>query len=114
MAIDTKRNNRLNPSLMHVFRAAHQAKDPMRPAKWRDKPDRNGPETHSRSAQRTAISETVLRQEVTRDLEAMMNSISFDSSVELAEFPFVRRSILNFGFPDLASRTIDELEVAGL
>jgi type VI secretion system protein ImpF len=37
-----------------------------------------------------------------------MNTIALESSLDLGEFPHVRRSVLNFGFPDIAHRTIDE------
>ena len=111
---DTKRNSRLNPSLMYVFRAAHQAKDAMKRPKWREKDEGELPKLQSRSVQRVAITEATLRREVTRDLEALMNCVSFDSTIDLSEFPIVRKSVLNFGFPDIAVRTIDELDVAGL
>ena len=111
---DTIRNSRLNPSLMYVFRAAHQAKDAMKRPKWREKEESGLPELRSQSVQRVAITEATLRREVTRDLEALMNCVSLDSTIDLSEFPVVKQSILNFGLSDIAVRTIDELEAAGL
>jgi type VI secretion system protein ImpF len=111
---DTKRNSRLNPSLMYMFRAAHKAKDAMKRPKWHEKVENGLPETHSRAVQRVAITEATLRREVTRDLEALMNCVSIDSTIDLSEFPMVEKSVINYGFPDIAIRTIDELEVAGL
>ena len=64
-----------------------------------------------RSRSRTAITESVLRREVARDLEQLMNSIALESTEDLREFPAVSKSILNFGFPDLAHRSIDEADV---
>jgi type VI secretion system protein ImpF len=37
-----------------------------------------------------------------------MNTIALESSINLESSEYVRRSILNFGFPDLTHRTIDE------
>lgn len=111
---DTIRNSRLNPSLMYVFRAAHQAKDAMKLPKWREKDEKGLPALQSRSVQRVAITEATLRREVTRDLDALMNTVSLDSTLDLSEFPIVKKSILNFGLSDIAVRTIDELEAAGL
>jgi type VI secretion system protein ImpF len=111
---DSIRNSRLNPSLMCVFRTAHQAKDALKRPNWREKEAHRSPETISRAAQRTPITDSVLRHEVMRDLEALMNCVSIDSTVDLADFPAAKRSILNFGFPDIGRRTIDDLEARGL
>jgi len=111
---DAKRNSRLNPSLMYVFRAAHHTKDAMKRPKWREKDEGELPKIQSRSVQRGAISEATLRHEVTRDLEALMNCVALDSTIDLSEFPMVKKSVINYGFPDIAIRTLDELEVAGL
>jgi type VI secretion system protein ImpF len=111
---DTMRNSRLNPSLMSVFRAAHREKDAMKRPKWQDKEESGQPESYSRTVQRVAITEAALRAEVTRDLEALMNCVSIDSTIDLSEFPAVKKSVINFGFPDIAVRTIDELESEGL
>ena len=109
---DAIRKNRLSPPLMFVFRAAHQARD----AKARA--NRAGDETRgdnrARPTQRVAITEATLRREVSRDLEALMNCVAMESSTDLTDFPRVRKSILNYGFPDIAHRTIDELSAFDL
>ena len=64
-----------------------------------------------RSAARAAITEPVLRREVTRDLEQLMNSISLASVEDLQPFEAVQNSIVNYGCPDIAHRTIDEAGV---
>lgn len=112
--VDTTRKSRLSPSLMCVFRAAHQAKDALKRPNWRQSEARGPLEAISRTAQRAPITESVLRHEVMRDLEALMNCVSIDSTMDLADFPAAKRSILNFGFPDLARQTIDDLEATGL
>jgi len=101
---------RLSPPLMHVFRAAHAAKD----AKQRiDIRDEGGERVLAgrRLRVRHVITESVLRQEVARDLDALLNTIALESSVDMNEMPEARKSILNFGIPDLTKRTIDELGV---
>lgn len=101
------KNDRLAPPLMYAFRAAHEKKD----AKQRlDLRDEAGDRVIAarRVTARTPISEGGLRREVTADLLSLLNTTNLDAAVDLSEAPHVRRSILNFGFPDLAWRTIDE------
>jgi len=110
---DANRKNRLSPPLMHAFRAAHLAHD----AKLRVAQTANGRETveaRSRIQQRPAISEATMRAEVVRDLENLMNSIALESTQPLRDFPAVAKSILNYGFPDITHRSIDELEAVDL
>jgi type VI secretion system protein ImpF len=38
-----------------------------------------------------------------------MNTIALESSIDLDDHNYVRKSVLNFGFPDLVHRSIDEL-----
>jgi type VI secretion system protein ImpF len=64
-----------------------------------------------RRSGRLAITELLLRREVARDLEQLMNSIALESTEDLTVYPEVKKSILNFGFPDIAHRTIDEAGV---
>jgi type VI secretion system protein ImpF len=111
---DQIRRNRLSPPLMHVFRAAHEAKDARARPATRAEDEGRDLRASSRQTQRVAITEFTLRREVARDLESLMNSVAMESTVDLTDFPAVRRSILNYGFPDIAHRTMDELEGAGL
>ena len=48
---------------------------------------------------------------VNSDLVALFNTTNLNSAEDLSIAPEVRKSILNFGFPDLARRTIDEQRV---
>jgi len=107
---DVNRKTRLSPPLMHVFRAAHEAKD----AKKRsDAPSRSGDHVVAgrRMRARQVITETVLRREVARDLDALLNTVAMESTIDFTEAEYVRKSILNFGLPDIANRTIDEVRV---
>lgn len=107
---DITQKTRLSPPLMHVFRAAHEAKDA---AKKIDIRTEAGERVIAgrRLRPRQVITESALRREVSRDLEALLNTIAMESTIDMTDIPFVRKSILNFGLPDIAKRTIDEIGV---
>jgi type VI secretion system protein ImpF len=101
---------RLSPPVMHVFRAAHEAKDAKKRAEVRNGAgDRVVASRRLRVGQ--VITESVLRREVMRDLEALLNAIALESSVDMSQAEYARKSILNFGLPDITHRTIDETGV---
>lgn len=102
------RKNRLSPPLMHVFRKSHQERDAKQRDVWREETG-DGAARGPRGQQRAAITERTLRAEVSRDLDMLMNCIAMESTVDLTPFERVKTSILNYGFPDIAHRTIDEL-----
>jgi type VI secretion system protein ImpF len=112
MAGPSKKDH-LSPPLMSLFRGAFEARDAKKKIDLRDE----GGErviASRRSARHAAITEPMLRREVARDLESLMNTIAMGSSQSLDEFNHVRRSVLNYGFPDIAHRTIDENSVDDL
>jgi type VI secretion system protein ImpF len=101
------KNDRLAPPLMHAFRAAHDKRD----AKVRlDLRDEAGERVIAarRATTRSPISESGLRREVTIDLLGLFNTTNLDAATDLSALPAVRNSILNYGFPDLSWRSIDE------
>jgi type VI secretion system protein ImpF len=101
---------RLSPPLMHVFRATHQAKDAKRTIEIRDE---FGERVLAgrRLRPRQVITESVLRREVSRDLDALLNAIALESTIDMTDAPYARRSIINFGIPDITHRSIDEAGV---
>jgi type VI secretion system protein ImpF len=102
------KKDRLSPPLMYAFRGAHAAKDAKKKLDLRDEAgDRII--ASRRSTARGAITEPLLRREVAVDLAALMNTIALESSIDLDAHNYVRKSVLNFGFPDLVHRSIDEL-----
>src|ERR1700687_1603408 len=101
---------RLSPPLMYVFRAAHEAKDAKKKVEIRNEAGERVI-AGRRLRARQVITETILRREVSRDLEALLNTIAMESTIDMTETPYARRSILNYGLPDVANRTIDELAV---
>jgi len=63
---------------------------------------------------RHVITEPVLRREVSLDLDALLNAIALESTLDMTDAPYVRKSIINFGIPDISHRTIDEVGVNDL
>src|ERR1700704_6742741 len=99
------RHSRLSTPLMHVFRAAHETKDAKRIIDQRNEAgDRVIAGRRLRARQ--VISESMLRREVSRDLEALLNTVAMESTVDMSEAAYVRKSILNFGLPDVSTRTL--------
>ena len=104
------KSNRLSAPLMWAFRNAADMKDSR--TGGRRPPDGDGAPVISgrKGAAIASVTEAVLRREVWRDLEQLLNTISLESSVkDIVDFPLARRSIINFGLPDISRRTIDEL-----
>ena len=95
---------------MQVFRAAHEAKDAKRVIDQRNEAGERII-AGRRLRARQVITESMLRREVSRDLDALLNTVALDATVDMEHAPYVRKSILNYGLPDLATRTIDEIGV---
>jgi type VI secretion system protein ImpF len=95
---------------MRAFRAAHEAKDAASTIDLRSA-DGDRIVAGRRLRPRQVITEKVLRQEVTRDLDALLNTVALESTIEMEDAPFARKSILNFGLPDISILTIDTAEI---
>ena len=104
---NSNRQSRLSPPLMHVFRTAHEAKDAKRIIDQRNEAGERVI-AGRRFRARQIITESMLRREVSRDLDALLNTVALDATVDMENALHVRKSILNFGLSDLAIRTIDE------
>jgi len=105
--MQSKKIERLAPPLMFAFRAAHEKRDAKVALDLRDA---HGERVIAprRAPSRAPISEPALRREVSNDLADVLNTINLDAAIGLEDAPEVARSVLNFGFPDLAAMTIDE------
>jgi type VI secretion system protein ImpF len=101
------KTSRMRASLMTAFRSAHAEHDATQRI---DKRDEGGERVLAgrRATGRSTVSEAELQRTVAQDLDALMNTINLESSVDLADFPETRRSILNFGIPDIAHRTLED------
>src|SRR5208337_1190330 len=108
----SQRNDRLAPPLMHAFRAAHRERDAAVPLDIRDGGERVI--AQRRAAARAPIAESELRRLVGSDIAALLNTVNLDSAEDLTSAPEVRKSILNFGFPDIARISIDDAAVNGV
>lgn len=78
---------------------------------------RTVPNDSPETGERRSVSMRRLREYVCRDLAALLNCSSLDTSVDLSNYPEVRRSVLNYGMPSLVgrtARTVDPLEIARL
>ncbi len=74
--------------------------------------DEPGRVTEARDAR--VLSPARLRESVRRDLSWLFNSTHLQALCDLRDFPLVARSVLNFGIPDLAGRTVSGLDTAAL
>ncbi len=85
--LDSK--TRLSPPLMHVFRAAHEAKDARQTIELRNE---HGERVLAgrRLRPRHVITEPVLRREVGRDVDNLLNSIALESTIDMTDAPYVR------------------------
>jgi type VI secretion system protein ImpF len=55
-----------------------------------------------------------LRESVIRDLAWLLNSVRLSTLQDLAAHPYAARSVVNFGLPDLAGRTMSSIDVPQL
>lgn len=66
---------------------------------------------HQESRQQRIVSGKRLRQSVLRDLGWLLNTGQLTSTLDLDPYPEVRRSVLNYGIPDLAGATVTDADV---
>jgi len=50
-----------------------------------------------------------LRTVVKRDLEVLLNATALESATDLSGYPLIRRSVLNYGLPDITGKIISGL-----
>lgn len=103
---DIRRPERLAIPLMQAFRSSFRARDSKKIIEQRDEfGDRIV--AGRRSTPRRAANEQALRDDLGDDLVTLLNTVSLGSAVDLDVFPYVAKSILNFGLADLSSKTVD-------
>ncbi|ANE57185.1 MULTISPECIES: type VI secretion system baseplate subunit TssE [Methylomonas] len=59
----------------------------------------DAPENQKESREQRVMSMRQLRQSVLRDLSWLLNTAALESMTDLADYPFVANSVLNFGSP---------------
>jgi len=91
---------------MYAFREAHQARD----AKVAGAVYRDGERVLSDRgrARRQGANEDMLKRNLGLDLVQLANTINLASAVDLTDLDHVRRSILNYGVPDLSNLSSDD------
>ena len=95
---------------MWAFRSAAEKRDSRQQPKVADDRDGERLVLGRKGSSTASITEPILRREVWRHLEQLLNTIALESTDhDVVGAPHVRASILNFGLPDMAHRTIDEL-----
>lgn len=101
-----RKEDRAKVSIMQIFRSYHR--DRRRRAQVTQKED--GETTVTRRIDfREGVNEDGLRHHIEADLNALMNTIRLDAAQPLDGYPHVAKSILNYGFRDLSSVTLREL-----
>ncbi|MCC8365796.1 type VI secretion system baseplate subunit TssE [Xenorhabdus sp. PB61.4] len=85
------------------------ARDKMRPSLL-DRLTDNEPDKKKEATSNHLISHSILRQNLLRDLQWLLNSINGESEQNLSPFPEIRRSVYNFGLEPLAGKLMSEIE----
>ena len=109
-----KRNarNQLQIPLMYAFREAHIARD----AKISSTTYKDGERVLSeRAAQRRrGANEHELKRNLYLDLIHLSNTINLDAALDLEDYKYIRKSVLNFGVIDLSELTSENADVQKL
>lgn len=74
----------------------------------------NDPERKQESRDARVLSPSRLRDCVRRDLAWLLNTTHLRSVQDLSEHPHVARSVLNYGMPDMAGRTVSTVNTTVL
>lgn len=70
----------------------------------------NSPQTATESREERVLSFRQLRKSVIRDLEWLLNTGRLETTEDLSAYPEVRRSVLNYGIPDIAGSTASSMD----
>lgn len=68
------------------------------------------PGKREESREKRVISANRLRECVTRDMSWLLNCVNLCADEELADYPEVARSVLNFGIPDLTGTALSGVD----
>jgi type VI secretion system protein ImpF len=69
----------------------------------------NDPERKQESRDSRVISPSRLRDSVRRDLAWLFNTTHLQAMENLDDYPLVARSVVNYGMPDMAGRTVSTM-----
>ena len=68
------------------------------------------PEKKEESRDKRILSFTKLKQSVMRDLQWLLNAGCLETTQDLSDYPQVKKSVLNYGLPDLIGTTASSLD----
>ena len=111
--VKSTKNDRMAPPLMHAFREAFRHKDARKQLDLRDDTGERVIASRRVSA-RGWISEAALRNDLAEDLTRLLNTVNLDSALDLEDYAYVARSILNYGLLDITAYSIDENAVGDI
>ncbi len=97
-----KKQDRFVPPIMQAFRSAFRERDSQKKIDLRSESDERVI-AGRRNSPRNAVSEHLLKQELSEDLAALLNTVNLAAAENLDGFDYVKRSILNFGVGDMTS-----------
>lgn len=68
------------------------------------------PEKKEESRDKRILSFTKLKQSVMRDLQWLLNAGCLETTQDLSDYPQVKKSVLNYGLPDLSGTTASNVD----
>jgi type VI secretion system protein ImpF len=108
-----QKHDRFVPPIMYAFREAFRTRDAEKDLSAKNEAG-EAVIAGRRSSPRSAVSDTALRQELADDLTTLLNTVNLAAAQDIESLEHVRRSILNFGVPDLTRITVDDQVAVGL
>lgn len=99
-----RQNDRLKIPLMFAFRDAFEKRDATLAEEVRIDGERV---IADRGALRRGASEALLKRDLAIDLSSLAETIDLGSAVELGQLPYVAKSVLNYGLPELSRVAAD-------
>jgi type VI secretion system protein ImpF len=66
------------------------------------------------SLKRRGADEAVLKRDLAIDLTSLMNTVDLASAVDISDLDYVRKSIVNYGLPDLSGLTSQDVAIANI
>ena len=90
-----------------------KAQDRLQPALL-DRLTDNDPTNTQEAMEMRIISRPRMREAVLRDLSWLFNTTFMDAEADYADYPEVRRSVINYGLPALSGHTASSIDPAAL
>jgi type VI secretion system protein ImpF len=72
------------------------------------------PEKDKESSSQQVLSQKQFKDAVIRDVAWLLNTTSLDSVIDLEAYPEVRRSVINYGMPDISGHTSHSVDAEAL